>query len=62
MDMKEQIKPCPVCGEKEALDVYDVESYEHTYFFVMCGRCGYHGWLGRSIEEAVNVWNGNRYH
>ena len=55
MDVKEQINPCPVCGEKEALDVY----HAWTTWHVMCGKCGYRGWRGCSPEEAVRLWNEN---
>jgi len=52
--MSEELKPCKECGS----DYVGVEStlIGHT-FFVMCHKCGYHGDLCNTEQDAIETWN-----
>lgn len=53
--MREEVNPCPFCGEEEALALYD---YPAGSFAVSCANCGFRGpATGYSESDAIAAWN-----
>lgn len=67
----EELKPCPFCGKKYSLKVYDESDKDCKNFLVVCRvvedspypedsyevGCGAHGGYGRTWKEAIDNWN-----
>lgn len=58
MSISEELKPCPFCGEAEAVTHSPMEP-DGTHGFVMCGNCGAHCCNVDTLPEAdcVTAWN-----
>lgn len=52
-----EIEPCPFCGNSEVEwdELYD--SSTGTYQYLSCSECGCSGPLGKTHEEAAELWN-----
>jgi Lar family restriction alleviation protein len=50
--MKDKQKPCPFCGNDAG------EMREHRgYFYLRCIACGASGGKGKTVKEAISIWN-----
>ena len=64
MGERESLKPCPFCGNREALDLedfYEGSVLDSTDIAVVCnfhkGGCGASSSYQRSEAEAIAAWN-----
>jgi len=53
--MKEKLKKCPFCGEKE--EIYQ-DRYRGGYWNVHCLMCGASGPNHKTEVAAIKAWNG----
>ncbi len=57
MDSEIKLKPCPFCGEKDAIGIESYKSSGIDWFYVTCHECMAQGTTCGTEQDAVDTWN-----
>jgi Lar family restriction alleviation protein len=52
--MKEELKPCPFCGEVRQ---EFIKAFHGELYYLMCDSCAATGPGGNTKKEAAELWN-----
>jgi hypothetical protein len=53
-----ELNPCPKCGDDESQYVYDDGARpDDGYRLIICRNCLHESPWGKSLDEAVDIWN-----
>lgn len=54
---KTELKPCPFCGEKDAIEIDSYKDSGADWFFVTCRECQAQGTVCGTKQDAIDTWN-----